>query len=163
MKPKPAWGKLFAEVARVVCLGASLGWAPAHATLGGNAASMQNDGVRMQARGAARESGSLAGTYTVHETTLPEGTLVRQYLSTAGVVFGVAWSGPFKPDLQQLLGPYFGTMVARQSGHRHAGAPRLTQRHSDLVVESAGHARNFTGHAYLPGALPPGVAPEDIR
>ncbi|HXC41303.1 MAG TPA: DUF2844 domain-containing protein [Burkholderiales bacterium] len=139
------------------------GWSPvALATLGGDRASVEGDGARMGA-GAMRLRGSVAGTYTVHEATLPSGTQVREYLSTAGVVFGVAWSGPFKPDLRQLLGPHFDTMIARQAGHLHAGRPALRQQESDLVVESAGHTRNFIGHAYLPGALPPGVSPEDIQ
>jgi len=39
----------------------------------------------------------------------------------------------------------------------------LRQQEPDLVVESAGHARNCIGHAYLPAALPPGVSPQDIQ
>jgi hypothetical protein len=32
-----------------------------------------------------------------------------------------------------------------------------------LVVQSSGHARGFFGRAYVPGMLPPGVTPDQIR
>ena len=144
-------------------MAALLGPANAGATLGGGSASLGVDRARMHARGTERVSGSIPGTYTVHESSLPTGTLVRQYLSTAGVVFAVTWSGPFKPDLQQLLGAHFDTMLARQAGHVHAGAPLVAQHNADLVVESGGHMRGFVGRAYLPAALPPGVNVQDLQ
>jgi hypothetical protein len=136
----------------------------AHATLGGDRASVEADRLQMHAPRTARLSAPAAGAgYTVHETTLPTGTLVRQYVSAAGSVFAVAWSGPFKPDLQQLLGPHFAAMLARQDGQVHAGRPFVRQHGSDLVVESGGHPNGFVGRAYLPAALPAGVTAQDIQ
>jgi hypothetical protein len=88
---------------------------------------------------------------------------VRQYLSANGIVFAVTWSGPFKPDLRQLLGPHFDTMIARQSGTPHAGHPFTHLHENKLVIESRGHPRSFRGRAYLPDAIPAGVSPQDIQ
>jgi hypothetical protein len=137
--------------------------ATASATLGGDAASVDADRARMNVKHAARLTASSTGSYTVHESTLPTGTVLRQYLSASGVVFGVAWSGPFKPDLRQLLGPHFDTMITRQAGHVHAGRPFINQQESDLVIESGGHPRSFVGRAYLPSALPAGVTAQEIQ
>ena len=135
----------------------------AHATLGGDGASIEVDRLSMKVKHAARLTPSSSGSYTVHETILSSGTLVRQYVSNAGVVFGVAWNGPFVPDLRQLLGSHFDTMVARQSGQRHAGHKFVSQHNSDLVIESGGHPRSFVGRAYLPGAVPASVAVQEIQ
>ncbi len=135
----------------------------AHASLGGDGASIETDRVRMKADHAVRQTPSSNGSYIVYETTLPTGTTVRQYVSAAGVVFAVAWSGPFKPDLRQLMGPHFDKMIARQSGQVFAGHRFVNQHEADLVVESGGRPRSFAGRAYLPGALPAGIAVQDIR
>jgi Protein of unknown function (DUF2844) len=137
--------------------------AAAHASLGGDSASVEADRVHMNVKHAARLTPSSTGSYTVHETILPTGTRVRQYVSKAGVVFAVAWSGPFVPDLRQLLGPHFDTMTARQAKRVHAGHRFVSQHESDLVIESGGHPRSFVGRAYLPSALPAGVAEKDIQ
>jgi hypothetical protein len=137
--------------------------AAAYATLGGDAASVETDRVHMMAKHAARLVQPSSTSYSVHETTLSTGTVVRQYVSAAGVVFGVAWSGPFKPDLRQLMGPHFETMNARQAEHVSAGHPFISQQNADLVVESGGRPRNFFGHAYLPGAIPAGISPQEIQ
>jgi hypothetical protein len=150
--------------AHVLAAAALLGCATiAHATLGGDTASVDTDSARMMAKHAARQVQPNGVSYTVQETTLPTGTVVRQYVSAAGVVFGVAWSGPFKPDLRQLMGQYFDTMNARQSEHVSAGHPFISQQNADLVVESSGRPRNFFGHAYLPSAIPAGVSPKEIQ
>ena len=149
--------------ALIVTLATACYVATAHASLGGDGASIETDRVHMQVDHAARQAPSSTGSYTVHETTLPTGTVVRQYVSTAGVVFAVTWSGPFKPDLRQLLGPHFDTMNARQAGQALAGHRFVSQHESDLVVESGGHMRSFEGRAYLPSALPAGIVPQDIQ
>ena len=112
---------------------------------------------------AIRLTPSTTGSYTVHETTLPTGTLVRQYVSSTGVVFAVIWSGPFMPDLRQLLGPHFDTMVARQTKENRADHRFVSQHEPDMVIESGGHPRSFVGRAYLPSALPAGVVEKDIQ
>jgi hypothetical protein len=135
----------------------------AYASLGSDSASIEADRLHMNAKHVAHQTTSSTGSYTVNETTLPSGTLVRQYLSGAGVVFAVAWSGPFIPDLRQLLGPHFDTMVGQQAKQTHAGHRSFVLHKSGLVIESGGHQRSFVGRAYLPNLLPADVAEKDIK
>jgi hypothetical protein len=100
--------------------------------------------------------------YEVHELTLPSGTLVREYVTPAGVVFAVAWNGPSKPNLSQLLGPYFADLsTAAQNGR--GGHNHLDLTRSDLVIQAGGHMRAFSGRAYLVAAVPAGVSSDDLR
>ena len=137
--------------------------APARAVLGGDAASVETDRLHMRVAQAAIQMPSASGSYTVHETILPTGTRVRQYVSKAGTVFAVTWSGPFMPDLRQLMGTHFDTMIARQAQNRHAGQRVYRQHDPNLVIESGGRPRHFVGRAYLPGTLPAGVTGQDIK
>ena len=78
--------------------------------------------------------------YTVHEMQSSSGTAVREYVSSTGTVFAVAWQGPWLPDLRQLLGPYFddyqralqtasaGAEGARSADDRAAGPHRRRSR-----------------------------------
>jgi hypothetical protein len=130
----------------------------AFATLGGDAGTTQVDQARLKA--ALRVTPG--EKFAVHEMTLPSGTTVREFVSPQGQVFAVSWKGPFKPDLRQLMGDYFDRYVqatpTARGGH---GASRVAQ--SDLVVQSMGHMRAFSGHAFLPGMLPAGVAESDLQ
>jgi hypothetical protein len=126
--------------------------------LGGTEASVAADQVRLR---AARRVLSEAG-YTVHEISSGDGTVVREYVSPAGQVFGVSWKGPAIPDLSQLLGSSFAEF--KSSIHPAPGRRRaVTVRNSNLVVESAGHARAFFGRAYLTSMLPSGVTQEVVQ
>jgi hypothetical protein len=138
----------------------------AYAALGGDESSVQNDRVQMKAaKPAAVQS---TQNYTVHEITTGYGTVVREYLTPDGKVFGVAWRGPFMPNLQQLFGSYYDEFVQNAKAAREAqvvhsrGAP-LRVEQPDLVVHSAGRVRAYAGQAYLPGLLPAGVDPESIK
>lgn len=137
--------------------------AAARASLGGDSASVEADRLQLRATGAARQTASPSGGYTVQEIVLPSGTRVRQYVSNAGVVFAVSWSGPFMPDLRQLLGPHFAALVAAQASGGHAGQRFIGVHQSGLVIESGGHPRSFAGRAYLPGAMPAGVTEQLIH
>jgi len=134
---------------------------PAMASLGGGLESINADRVHMKAQQAPRVTATPA--YTMHEDALPSGISVRQYVSGNGVVFAVTWSGPFKPDLRQLLGPYFDVMLAHQAKSIHAGHPRTRVREHNLVIESGGHMRNFYGRAFLPNQFPAGISTDDIQ
>jgi hypothetical protein len=86
--------------------------------------------------------------------------VIREYVTPAGKVFGVSWTGPTIPDLTQLLGTYnteFQTAVHAKRGRRDSAAVH----NPDLVVESSGHMRSFHGRAYLNSMLPGGVT-EDV-
>lgn len=135
----------------------------AQAELGGNGASVEADRVNMKVERTARQNLATNGSYTVHETTLPSGTVVRQYVSNSDVVFAVAWTGPFIPDLKQILGINFDTMVARQSKQSNAGHRSFSQHEADLVIESGGHQRSFVGRAYLISMIPANVTLQEIQ
>jgi hypothetical protein len=128
------------------------------ATLGENSASTETDRVSMKASLRILP----AAQYTVHEIQTPSGTTVSEYILPSGTVFAIGWRGPVMPDLRQALGRYFDRYTAgaaaRQAGHRH-----VEVREPDLVVQSNGHMRSFSGRAYLPQRLPQGVAVGEIR
>lgn len=129
---------------------------PAGATLGGSAESVVTDQSKLHARRAVVERQD----YTVHEISADDGTVIREYVTPAGKVFGVSWTGPTIPDLTQLLGTYnaeFQSAVHTKRGRRSSAVVR----NSDLVVESSGHMRSFRGRAYVNSMLPSGVT-EDV-
>ena len=100
MSSRCARGFLFALIASF----AMMLPARAFAELGGDLSSVERDRVRMNASIAVRPM----GRYTVHEMTSDSGSTVREFATSEGKIFAVAWQGPFHPDYQQLLGPYFG-------------------------------------------------------
>lgn len=131
---------------------------PASATLGEVAASIETDRASMKASTRMVP----AVNYSVHVIESPSGTTVREYVSQDGTVFAVAWQGPLMPDLRQTLGRYFERYSAAASAKR-AGRGQVTVRESDLVVQSGGHMRAFSGRAYLPQLLPAGVTLEEVQ
>jgi hypothetical protein len=136
---------------------------PAQAVLGDTAASVLTDQARMK--------GTLHSvdrhTYVVHEITTTTG-VVREFVSPAGAVFGVAWDGQFAPDFQQLLGPYYQqvqnatTPKPEQQQPRRRRGPTVIET-PGLVLYQTGHMRSFHGQAYIPQLLPQGVQASDIR
>jgi hypothetical protein len=130
------------------------------ATLGEGSASLAKD---RKALSSTKTTSSSQGTYTVQEIT-SDATLVREYLTTSGVVFGVAWNGMVHPDLTTLLGSYASEYqeARRKAKHGH-GQRHLRVRASRVVVESWGHMRNLRGRAYLPALLPEGVSYNEIN
>lgn len=80
-----------------------------------------------------------------------DGVTVTQYVNTQGVVFAVAWDGPVKPDLKQLLGSYFSV-----SPNSNPIGNVSAQNQGDLVVFSSGAMPHFSGYAYLKSQMPAG-------
>lgn len=146
-------------VARVAMLGMLILIAAprAEATLGETEASVRVDQARLEATRQVTPDARL----TVHELKTA-GTTVREFVSPAGTVFGVAWQGTALPDLRQLFGAYFDQYLAAAETRRMRRAPVLIELPA-LVVHSSGHMRAFSGNAYLPQSLPQGVSAEDIR
>ena len=134
---------------------------PAFAALGGNLDSVFVDQAHMNATLTITE----AGFYSVHELTSPNGTVVREYVSAEGRVFGVAWEGPFVPNMRQLLGSYFEhySNSARAQRQSHVERRPLDIREPRLVLQTAGHMRAYFGRAYDPQLLPSGVSPDEVR
>jgi hypothetical protein len=107
---------------------------------------------------------TLSGLYTLQESQLENGTVVREFTTPEGVVFAVGWVGPVLPDLSDLLGNYFEAFKlevdqARTTGRR--GAPVNIHR-DDLIVRSNGRMHHFFGHAYAPSLVPAGVSVNDL-
>jgi len=134
----------------------------ARASLGGDVTSVHDDQAKLQA--------SLQTTskdlYSIHEMRAPNGVVVKEFVSPAGRVFGVAWQGPTRPDMRQVLGAYFDPFTkavqAQKEQHVVMRGP-LTVQLPGLVVEMGGHMRAFTGRAYVPQMVPAGVRAEELR
>ncbi|MCP3723366.1 DUF2844 domain-containing protein [Paraburkholderia sp. CNPSo 3272] len=145
--------------------------APASAALGGMPTPAPAGAVSSSANAAVVHAASgvsgtaSAASYTVTQTTFSTGTVVREYVSAAGTVFGIAWSGPIMPNLPVLLGTYFTQYDSARVSQRTANPGRgpLNVELPDLVVHSGGHTGAFSGQAYLPQSLPAGVSATDIQ
>ena len=132
---------------------------PARATLGQPVASVSADRARM--KGQLRERTGIG--YTVEEITLPSGTVVKEFISPAGIVFAVSWHGPTMPNLEQTLGSeYFGRLKAAEKTQRF-GRNHLELTSPTFVVHAGGHMRAFFGMAYVPALLPAGVTLSDLH
>ncbi|HEX7983416.1 MAG TPA: DUF2844 domain-containing protein [Duganella sp.] len=135
---------------------AALGGAPSDF---GGAATVSARRFAAGAAGTNSTSSTNSGTdavYTVSQSTLDSGTVVREYSDAAGKVFAVSWRGPTLPDLRTLLGDKFAVMTGAAAKRAQAGHSQLALERADVVLVSTGHMRAFAGHAWLPGALPPG-------
>lgn len=118
-------------------------------------------GVSSAAAGAANAAGASAiananTVYTVSQSKLDSGTVVREYSDAGGKVFAVSWRGPTLPDLRTLLGEKFTAMTNAAGARAKAGHSQLALERPDVVVVSNGHMRAFTGQAWIPTALPAG-------
>ena len=101
--------------------------------------------------------------YSVHELKAATGTAVREYATADGRVFGVAWEGPWRPDLRQLLGEYFADYQEAGKNKRTGVNGPLVSSTPRLVIEMTGRPRAFYGRAYVPDLVPSGVEPDGIR
>jgi len=97
--------------------------------------------------------------YTHVQRQLDSGTTVHEYADASGTVFAVAWSGPFLPDLRELLGASFGALSAT-AGKGRTSAVSVSR--PDLMLVSAGHMGAFEGRAWLPPRLPAGFNPRQL-
>ena len=151
-----AWAKLtgIALMSFGLCL-------PALAALGGDLSSVQTDQAHMK----ASLKTTTGQAYTLHEIKTQMGTIVHEFASADGRVFAVAWHGPSMPPMEQILGTYFQQFSAGVQAHHaaHVGRSPLNIQDPGLVVQSTGHARAYFGRAYVPGMLPPGITPDQIR
>lgn len=131
------------------------------ASLGGTATTVEADRAKMKASLRMTQKSS----YAIHELQSPNGVVVKEFVSPTGIVFGVAWQGPVRPDLQQLLGGYFPqfSQAAQTQKERSSLRRMLRVEEPGLVVHSGGHPRAFFGRAYVPQLIPAGVQPEEIQ
>ena len=152
---RPGWVEALIVVSLLLSSSSAFG------ALGGTLDSVEVDRSRLMAKMTSTD----VHGYTVHAMTTPTGTVIREYVSSSGRVFGVAWEGPFMPDFRQLLGSYFSHFSAATKAKRQSHASRnlLNIQESGIVVVSSGHMRAYSGHAYDPGLLPEGVDGNEVR
>ena len=134
---------------------------PTQAALGESVDSVASD---QKSLSAVKRATTVRNGYTVHEFAL-DGTVVREYVSSSGIVFGIAWNGLTYPDLTPLLGSYAGEYQAalRQTPRRPGYRRYQIVKTDRIVVEKWGHMRNLKGRAYAPGLIPPGVSIDEIK
>src|ERR1700733_1007243 len=154
----------------------------AEAGLGGSATSVANDAQKL---GAETSSGSTSAVqsaavspevgvqtfvlrtstgakYTYSEFTTANNQRVREFIRPDGKVFGLAWQGPRLPDLQVLLGSYFGPWQDAIANGPHKSLHRSQVSTSSLVVEMAGPMGFVVGHAWAPALVPAGVDARNV-
>jgi len=130
------------------------------ATLGESAGSVDSD---RKALSAEKRGVTVHNNYTVHEIYSVANT-VREYISPAGIVFGIAWNGLVYPDITQLLGSFTDEyQKALQQTPRQKGSRHLRVESPGVIVERWGHMRNLQGRAYAPALIPSGVNVDEIR
>lgn len=111
-----------------------------------------DDGGRARAARSLAAAGNDAGpVYSISQSKLDSGTIVREYYDAAGVVFAVSWKGPTMPHLGALLGDKLAP----------GGHARLPPGQPDVMIVSNGYRNAYAGHAWIPGALPPGFEHDD--
>lgn len=133
----------------------------ARAVLGGDVDSVHADRARF--KGEHRQFA--LGQTTAHEIRMGDGSVVKQYVNAAGLVFAVSWRTRLKPDLGNLLGVHYPPADLQGSTISGVAAARREQtvRQPNLVVRRGGRMNAFAGLAYLPGAVPRGLDAETLR
>lgn len=151
--------------AGLLLAGALCATVPARAVLGGDAASVMGDQLRLQ--GGRRQALAVPAVVPVApvELTLADGSTIREFISPAGVVFAVSWRTRFRPDLAALFGAYAPDFaVAAHAAMRTPGLKRnLVLTQGDLVVHSAIRAGWFVGQAHAVSLVPQGVVVDALR
>jgi hypothetical protein len=152
---------MFAAAALAVA--ASLVALPARAVLGEGASTIVDDQARL--RGVRHQAVVLTGQVRSHEIAMADGSSIREFVTPGGIVFAVAWSTRFKPNLEALLGAHAATYNAAASDAMRApGIRRRADLQSgDLVVHSTAHLNSFAGKAWLKSLVPEGVRVESLR
>jgi len=130
----------------------------ARAELGGSEFSVQLDQAR--ANGELRTTSYAA--YDCHEITTLDGALIREFADRSGQIFAVTWHAHGPIDLHQLLGVQY-EKFAVASLDAHKDLHHTSVHLPDLVVDASVIMRTFSGRAYLPKALPAGVAVQELR
>jgi hypothetical protein len=146
--------------AAALTLGALCASAGAHAELGG---AMPTQPATNAGAAAGSSRTLLNGALRVRTLIDAGNTTINEYAASTGQIVGYTWEGPTMPDLHALLGKYTGSYLAgavtsAADGNLHNS--RIAQ--PDVIVESGGPMRGYTGRAWLPAALPAGVTADDL-
>ncbi len=128
----------------------------AWAVLGGNAATIEQDGQPAEVSSTHQLAQHSSGVQQQSVLTAQNVT-VTEYVA-GGVVFAISWSGPVIPDMSRLLGTYFPQYAAKLQARQITGrnTPIAVQTPT-LVVHASGHMRAYSGSAYAPALVPTGI------
>jgi hypothetical protein len=143
----------------IICTSLVLSFINARAELGGKKISTHVGSVYSKAPHKAATNSN----YEVDKITLDSGTVITEYVALNGMVFGVSWIGPAKPNFKEIFG---NTNFDRYVTHvQKTASPRsrLNLNESDLVIESSGHQGHFFGRAFLPLEIPPNITIDEIQ
>jgi hypothetical protein len=152
------------HVPTLVCggLAVMMAWClPAFCALGGNADSVASDAARLKAVIRVTR----ADQYSIQELSTSTGIVVREYISPSGKVFGIAWNGPFVPEMKVLLGGYFEhySQLAKAQRESRVGRHPLNIEDPLFVMQTSGHMGAYSGRAYDPQLLPQGLRGDQIQ
>ncbi len=152
-----------AVAAAVLAASTWLAAGSAHAVLGGDLSTIADDHQRLKA--TRLQVAPVTAPSSSHVITLADGSSIREYTTAGGIVFAVAWSTRFKPDLTALLGQHATAYAAAASEAMKAPGIRrqVELRQGDLVVQSAGRLNAFVGKAWLRSLVPAGVDVDALR
>jgi hypothetical protein len=146
--------KIIMTVALMLSMGSLRAWA----ALGDSISSVDND---VQVLHGQHQMVAKVG-YNMHQITMKDGSVVKEFASPAGTIFGISWQTHVMPNLQQLLGSY---MTNYQQGERTQVARRraVTIQGDNFIFSSMGHMGFFKGRAYVPGLVPANLTPEVVQ
>lgn len=127
-------------------------------------ATAQPAGAVSAQRAQANKSVPQTLGYSTQESLLENGTLIREFADSDGIVFAIQWQGPVLPDLQLLMGKYFDIFKLqaeemRQSGRRSSV---VSFSRDGLVMQSSGRQRSFSGFAYAVSSVPVGLEIKNV-
>jgi uncharacterized protein DUF2844 len=134
---------------------------PASAELGAGIASVYLDTAHVNGTVLVTD----AEHYTIYEIRTSTETTIREFVSSSGIVFGIAWEGRFIPEMNQFLGTHFDQYSAavKAQTKQYRGRKPLEIHLSNFVFESNGHMGWKYGRAYVPESVPKQVRVEDIH
>ncbi len=133
---------------------------PAWAALGQYEGSVTVDQQRLR----SQDNVKTFSTYKVHQLTTANGTAVREFVTTSGMVFGVAWQAPFMPDMSQLLGNYINNLQTASTAQTRMLRRRgLVVKTNNFVYFSFGRLKFWKGYAYDPTLVPNNVSVEVVK
>ncbi|MFO0700296.1 MAG: DUF2844 domain-containing protein [Nitrospira sp.] len=132
---------------------------PAAGVLGDSTATVEHDRTMVNGTSTIESKGEVY-VYVVKAS----GIVVREYASSTGVVFGLAWKHQAgRLNLEQLFGVYYGeysravAVQPRQSQRFH----RIETEH--LIIERGGRMGATWGRVWIPALLPPGITQDQIQ
>ena len=101
--------------------------------------------------------------FTVHQITTG-GTILKEYVSHQGVIFGVSWRGRVHPDLSIILGSYYSEYQnTLEALPKKKGRVPPVFKTSSFHIEKAGHMGDLTGRAFVSNLIPAGLTDGVVR